>query len=240
VACLAGLVACGPAQGGGGTGSDEPAEGDTASAADAATLPGDTVRSAGSYAFLCPDGEGFGARFDTDSAYVDVGAAAFSLPHVPAASGARYASGGRELWTRGVEATITSPELDAQGCRAVRADDPWDRAGLLGVDFRGLGQEPGWLVDIDLERRIVYVGDYGTVRVVTPVPPVRTGRDGVVTLESETESHHLVVRIEPVPCNDGMSGLPFPRTVRLEIDGRALNGCGRFVGDRSAFPEGRP
>jgi len=194
----------------------------------------------GTFVFACADSEPFSARFDADSAYVDLGTQAFSLPHVPGGSGARYTDGPRELWTSGGEAMFTTPDVALRGCVVTPADDPWARADLLGVDFRGLGQEPGWIVDIDVERWMLYLGDYGTVRLATTAPVPRSADDGVVTFEAAAEGHRLLVRIEPTPCNDVMSGQPFSHTVRVEIDGRVLQGCGRFVGDRTGFAVRRP
>jgi uncharacterized membrane protein len=193
------------------------------------------VPASGSWIMTCPNGDLFGVRFDADSAYVDQGIRAFSFPRVPAASGARYSDDGREIWSRGTEVTVALPGVERQSCDAVGPVGPWEGAALLGVDFRGLGQEPGWILDIDLERWILYVGDYATVRFAAPVPEPDRDVSGVVTFDAETEVHHLIVRIEPTPCNDSMSGQPFSHTVRLDVDGRVLSGCGRFVGALTDF-----
>jgi hypothetical protein len=48
-----------------------------------------------------------------------------------------------------------------------RPATPWVDARARGALFRGLGQEPGWHLEIHPER-IVMVYQYGERRVVTP------------------------------------------------------------------------
>ena len=50
------------------------------------------------------------------------------------------------------------------GCRGRRAGDPWEEAALMGVQFRAVGQEPGWALDLLEGRWVRYVGDYGATR----------------------------------------------------------------------------
>lgn len=53
-------------------------------------------------------GAAFSARIKTnDTAEVFAGGQVYTLPHVAAASGARYAEGGVEYWERGGQATLT-------------------------------------------------------------------------------------------------------------------------------------
>ncbi|HUP00228.1 MAG TPA: YbaY family lipoprotein [Gemmatimonadota bacterium] len=102
----------------------------------------------------------------------------------------------------------------------------WEDARLRGVDFRGLGQEPGWTLEIDEEKSILFVGDYGAVR--REVPAVEPTVEGTVTTyDVTTESGRLTVVIEDAPCRDVMSGEPFDATVAVVLDGRLLMGCGR-------------
>lgn len=102
---------------------------------------------------------------------------------------------------------------------------PWDAARDRGAAWRGLGQEPGWTVEIHADS-IVYVGDYGEHNVTLPAPePVRDGRR--ITWHATSAAADLRVVFEELPCTDIMSGQEFDWTVTLTIDGRELNGCGR-------------
>ncbi|MBL8536787.1 MAG: MliC family protein [Hyphomonadaceae bacterium] len=56
----------------------------------------------------CDGGAAFSARIKNNgSAEVFAGGQVYALPHVQAASGARYSNGAVEYWERGGEATLT-------------------------------------------------------------------------------------------------------------------------------------
>jgi len=105
--------------------------------------------------------------------------------------------------------------------------DPWLDARTRGVDFRAVGQEPGWFAEIDGQSlRLVY--DYGERETVTSV--AAAGIDQGRTLyRSTTANPPVVVAIEDRRCGDAMSGQPFPSTVVVTIGARALHGCGRAL-----------
>lgn len=52
---------------------------------------------------------------------------------------------------------------------------PWDDARRRGVEFRAIGQEPGWMLEIDAGKSMYLLADYGEKKVTTPAPP--PGRD---------------------------------------------------------------
>jgi putative lipoprotein len=161
--------------------------------------------------------------FHDDRVVLELAGRTLTLPQAISGSGARYSDGVSTFWNKGNEATL---ELDGrtQSCRAVR--DPWQEARARGIDFRALGQEPGWYLEIDHGKSMRLLYDYAEQQATMPVPePVSTG--GVTTYDAVTELHHLRVLIEERACSDVMSGEAFPRTVTVEIDGRALHGCGR-------------
>jgi putative lipoprotein len=105
---------------------------------------------------------------------------------------------------------------------------PWREARERGVDFRAVGQEPGWYIEIDHERSIRLVWDYMDHEATMPaVQPVAA--EGRTTYSTIDASHRLNVVVEDRGCNDGMSGDPYPNTVIVTIDGRELRGCGQFL-----------
>ncbi|HET8727046.1 MAG TPA: hypothetical protein VFO41_06005 [Alphaproteobacteria bacterium] len=106
---------------------------------------------------------------------------------------------------------------------------PWDRARLRGVDFRAIGQEPGWLVDIEDGERITVLTDYGQSRTIVPAPAPETDGQARTTYFVATGTHTLTVVLEDAPCQDVMSGEAFPVTVTMELDGQAYRGCGRYL-----------
>lgn len=107
----------------------------------------------------------------------------------------------------------------------------WDEARARGVEFRGLGQEPGWLLEID-RRQIHFAPDYGQTHIYTPVPEPSRDSLGRETYHAVTEAHDLRVTIADSVCFDGMSGFRSPFTVTVMLDQRMYRGCGRDLTSR--------
>lgn len=103
----------------------------------------------------------------------------------------------------------------------------WEAARTQGVDFRGVGQEPGWIVDIYTQGRIVALLDYGETLIEFPRNAPTEPAEGVTRYETQSANHSLTITISRAPCADAMSGEPYPARVDLVVDGRTLSGCGR-------------
>lgn len=68
----------------------------------------------------CSGGAAFSARIDADDGRAEVfaGGQVYNLPHVQAASGAKYSNGSVEYWERGGEATLSGARGGPyNGCR---------------------------------------------------------------------------------------------------------------------------
>lgn len=105
----------------------------------------------------------------------------------------------------------------------------WETARAAGVDFRAVGQEPGWIVDIYTQNRIVALLDYGETLIEFPLTTPTYPAEGATRFESQANGHTLAITYRRFPCEDAMSGEPYPSTVEIAIDGRTLSGCGRSV-----------
>ncbi|MGB4337279.1 MAG: hypothetical protein WBK10_01765 [Bacillota bacterium] len=107
-------------------------------------------------------------------------------------------------------------------------NDPWEAARQRGVDFRGIGQEPGWVVEIVRGESIYFLFDYGqssiTAKVATDQPSARAG---ATVYQADSPTYQLSVAIEDRPCTDIMSGHEFPNAVTVTFDGKVFHGCGR-------------
>jgi heat shock protein HslJ len=98
---------------------------------------------------------------------------------------------------------------------------PWEKAGARGVEFRALGQEPGWTLELDQGRSMEYTGDYGNTKFATPAPePVVDTATRAVTYSARTEAHTLVV--------GGVAALPAGTQreahIRIDLEGRHVKG----------------
>jgi uncharacterized membrane protein len=149
------------------------------------------------------------------------------LPQVETASGARYAEGEEGFWAKGVESGTLAIDGAEIPCQLDRRETPWVDARARGATFRGLGQEPGWHLEIHPER-IVVVTQYGQQRAVLPNPgSVQDPDQPVRRWHATTESHSLTISVEDRACTDVMSGEFFPATVTVTLDDLDYAGCGR-------------
>jgi heat shock protein HslJ/uncharacterized membrane protein len=111
--------------------------------------------------------------------------------------------------------------------------NPWDAARARGIVFRAIGQEPGWIADVDTAGALHVIANYGSDTVATP--PLRATVDtpsGRATYQSTTNAHTVTLQIKDVACHDAMSGEPMPYTVSLTLDTATWNGCGRLLDTR--------
>lgn len=118
-----------------------------------------------------------------------------------------------------------APQLSPQ--EALTAMPTWETARAAGVDFRAVGQEPGWLLDIYTRGVIKFAWDYGENYAEFAVAEPTHPQEGTTRYEAHSDGRALIVTIHTAPCQDGMSGQPYPSQVEVTIDGRALTGCGR-------------
>jgi putative lipoprotein len=96
---------------------------------------------------------------------------------------------------------------------------------LPGADFRAIGNEPAWHMDIANGEKILLVTNYGEQRYEFPFAMPDSTYDRK-TYDITASGHHLKAVIEEKPCNDSMSGRAFANTVTVTVDGKEYTGCG--------------
>lgn len=113
--------------------------------------------------------------------------------------------------------------------RAARAPSsaasPAQTQRLDNADFRAVGNEPAWHMDIADGEKILLVTDYGDHRYEFPASQPDSSR-GRKVYDVTAGGHHLTSVIEKKPCNDSMSGRAFVATVTVTIDEKEYTGCG--------------
>ena len=105
----------------------------------------------------------------------------------------------------------------------------WEDARAQGVDFRAIGQEPGWVLNIYRQERITLAWDYGQNSATFPLTEPTYPVEGQTRYDASADGKTIAVVIRRFPCQDAMSGAAFPATVEVTIDGRTLQGCGKSV-----------
>lgn len=153
-----------------------------------------------------------------------------TLPQVRAASGVRYQDATMQFWTKGDGATFERQPGTTTECRENRSQSLLEDARVRGITFRGTGNEPGWLLEIGPDNRLMFEDGYGSMRVVfQSLPPRSDSPPGVTVHENTSSAQRLKVTLRRQKCADTMSDETFPYTVDIEIDGVKRRGCGRSL-----------
>lgn len=184
------------------------------------------------FAYSCGDSLDFAAHVMQDSSWVFLPDTTLRVMPVQSGSGAKYQGSGYIYWSKGNEAILQGPTGSFLTCQTVPREKSWQAARIRGVDFRALGQEPGWNLEITDGGRMTYIGDYGndSMTVKTPEQSL-TNSKGSRMYEAQTESRSITVKITDKPCTDSMSGFEFPSAVTVTVDGNTYQGCGRELSD---------
>lgn len=130
--------------------------------------------------------------------------------------------------------STNSSSIDASGDTIAKAADTadasvdvWRQAQRRGVSIRGIGQEPGWLVEITEYGNILIVSDYGTSSTeYSYVEPTTYPQANSSLFQLDIDNSLL---IETTSCSDSMSGERFTLRLTLYQVGRTLKGCGRIL-----------
>lgn len=109
------------------------------------------------------------------------------------------------------------------------ATSPWEEARARGVGFRGVGNEPGWFVEVDQgdAPALRATLDYGE-RKLEVAQAHALGK--ILGYTGKTADGVLVeLRIQRKTCSDGMSDATYPAAAELIVGDLSYHGCGRFL-----------
>lgn len=192
------------------------------------TTPSPAAAPEATCVYAGENGLSFTVAFRADTAWVFLPEGTRPLPHVVSASGAKYSDGQVMLWTKGNDAILSRHGLPDVTVRNNPQLAVWEHAKLSGVDFRATGNEPGWVLELWGDGRVVYRGDHGETLLEFPRPEPEIDRQAATTTyRCRNGQHELVVVLRPGPCQDSMADQEYETTVTLNVDGRSLSGCGR-------------
>lgn len=152
------------------------------------------------------------------------------LGQVVSASGAKYQDGDVVVWTKGDIALLEIDGETYRDCALNPYKSVWEGAKLSGIDFRAVGNEPGWLLEIRDGRKLRFVYNYGEREVSLPAPaPVEEHATAQTLYTARDAEHELRIILQALPCQDAMSGEQFSTTVTVYLDGQRYRGCGRSL-----------
>ena len=183
--------------------------------------------------FQCGD-ERITASFDNTAGNVSLSIAGetLTLPQAVSGSGARYADEqGNEFWNKGTNATLTRAGKPAVECAETALASPWDDAKARGVAFRGIGQEPGWFVEVDQGQAPALRATLDNGSREVQVAQAQALPDNSDFSGKTTDGVTVELQIKREACADTMSGEEFAASAQLKVGDQSFSGCGRFLAE---------
>jgi len=185
-------------------------------------------RNARIYVYECDPKYHFTAGIEGKKAWLFLPGQTVSLPELSSEAPATYGDGAMLLRIQGEEAELETGDGKVLHCTNNRVKAIWEAAKLKGVDFRAMGNEPGWHLEITASSKIVFVADYGSAVYAFNTPEAVTDLQARTTSYTiQNDRHHLEVLLEGRRCHDTMSDEAFETTVTVTLDGQAYYGCGK-------------
>lgn len=145
------------------------------------------------------------------------------------ASGSKYETRGLSFWSKGEEAT-----LDFEGesilCKVNSYYSIWEDAKLRGADFRAVGNEPGWHLELFSSGESTLVTDYGAERFrFVAEGPEQTADEAGRRFTGSARGVDIEIELTPGPCADTMIDVEYETTVQVNVGGQVLWGCGNAL-----------
>lgn len=124
------------------------------------------------------------------------------------------------------DTATVSIDGNTDSCRKNYRASIWEEAKLRGVDFRAIGNEPPWQLEIGPDSIVLKTGYESSAQAYPLVNPTSESQQSSL-YRTHTDNRQLTVLISAGHCADSMSGEEFASTVVVRGDGLELTGCGR-------------
>jgi putative lipoprotein len=183
------------------------------------------------YVYECSDGYSFIINREDNKARLFFSEKSIVLPHAFSISSTKFSDRQTTLW---IEEGVARLEIDSvmhENCYNNQAKAIWAHAKLNGVDFRALGNEPSWLLEIVKGENIIFANFYNKINrymFIRPEPEIDQAT-GKTVFSVTNKDHALLVTIMGIPCKDTMSGELFDFSVTVKLDDKLFTGCGRSL-----------
>lgn len=182
------------------------------------------------FVYECQNNYSFTVNIEGEMAWVFLPEQTISLLRIPSASGVKYTDGQRTFWSKGSEASLNLGSIVHKRCINNAGKAIWEHAKLNGADFRAVGNEPGWDLEIMHDKKLEFTRQYGKVSYSFNTSQRETDQSAHKTIYSAREKgHSLSVTILGDVCHDTMSDESFESTVTVVLDDKTYKGCGKAL-----------
>lgn len=178
------------------------------------------------YVWYCADGQKLVMRnlFREQAIAIDFHDGTRRLDQTASASGTRYADAVAVFWTKGSSATLERQGTPAVKCDERRSESLVEDARARGVNFRGLGNEPGWVLEIGPAGRISWTTNYGELRYDFEQSQSTTAA-GTATFTAQQGTNAIKASVKAERCVDA-GEIEFTHSATVEFEGQTYRGCG--------------
>ena len=180
------------------------------------------------FVYECQDNKNFVLQIREHDAWLFSKGLSTSLRQVPSASGLKYENDDIVFFSKGYEAFLITPGMKYELCSNNRFKAIWEDAKLRGNDFRAIGNEPGWYLEIAHNgAKTLLVTDYGNEKYELSFPkPLHS-------VQTRTTRYRIKgfidIYIESKKCQDSMTGHNYESMVKVIVDGKVYRGCGKTL-----------
>jgi uncharacterized membrane protein len=130
----------------------------------------------------------------------------------------------------GQTAGITIKGRELQDCKNNPRAAVWEAAKLRGVDYRAIGQEPAWQLEISAEYGFLLILGYAADKLRFPyAEPLVDQAQKITRYTSSLQGKPIDITIKGQQCRDTMSGEAFSSRVEVTWQNKSLVGCGRAL-----------
>lgn len=180
------------------------------------------------FVYECQDNKSFIIQIRENDAWLFTKELSLSLAPVASQDGEQYENNGTVFFSQGYEAFLNTPHEVYSSCSNNRYKAVWEDSKLRGNDFRAIGNEPGWYLEIGKKgTKTMLVSEYGNEKYELSLPRP------LVSKSTKTTRYRIKdfidIYIESGRCIDSMTGKSFESKVKVVIDGKTYKGCGKAL-----------
>ncbi len=97
-----------------------------------------------------------------------------------------------------------------------------------GVVFRAVGNEPGWVLEITSDKKVLFLTNDGEDKTYFEVTEKFSDHSST-EYKMRSENNLLYIRIENRRCQNTMVDRVYESTVYINFDGVNMKGCGKAL-----------
>lgn len=182
------------------------------------------------YVFECENDYTFTVKFVPEKAYVFQEKTHISLPKAASLEENLYSDGKTVFRFRGEQASLEMAKQHYHICQNNPTKAIWATAKLNGVDFRALGYDPEWILEIKEFNKIRFITQHGNGLYEFKTPhSVIDYQTKQISYSTHSINHTLEILLQDKPCTDTVNNIIYETTVFVGMDGLGYHGCGKAL-----------